>query len=1007
MSDLFPGNRLIYHRNAAALIPEISDPDPGMAVIVAYPNNQKATLTCNCAKAALKKTCPHVGQLSDFSKVIGYDPKNHHFDLIFRQSPWFRLASVLHNADRLKPETLKVEQTVAAAGETADAITSDNNKPVRIIRSDGRPAMDYYPGSRTDTSTDVEEPELFLQRTGISAVKRDVFDHGHAWAMLLRLTVTASESMMNERGMQSIRQSLEADFWYRMAYYGFMVAGEDRVSFEPEIKSDSGNLVIRILQKSSPLMDIHVPREAVMQVSSALDKDVFKSPAIKILPQSMESILKVSVDKNNNLILTLYLLIHLPDGATEAIPRQKLKNRWFSDLVYIPHLGFAASWRFPDRFWDKFGGRYQKKIKRDRLLDVLEKLGDIFGPPHIIDESVKKLAIHRSCSCIEIAPEAMDRDWCWLSVSYGFGYNINVSLSEIYATRAAGKRYLAVDNGWVDTWAFDMKTLTDQPGRRIVSQIGAGSSRLRLSRMDILRLKAALDGDVIVSDTKTATGRYIRSLFELTPPAPVAQPDGLCGRLRDYQLHGLEWLVFLYENRFGGLLCDEMGLGKTHQVMGLMAWLVSAKKENRPFLVVCPTTVISHWERKIREHAHVLCPKVYHGIDRELEATFSMGAVLITSYGILLRDADRLAKIGFSLAIFDEAQYVKNPEAKTYEAAAILNADIKIGVTGTPVENRLGDLKALMDLVLTGYLGSSDGFADQYERGDAGERGRREALRRLIRPFALRRTKSAVLTELPEKIEDIRYCRLTDTQVKLYRQAISGRGVSLIRAIEKGDDKIPYLHIFALLTLLKQICNHPASISSDAEQDIYGPEASGKWQLFTELLETCLESDLKIVVYSQFVSMIEIIRAHLGKNNIGFAGITGQTRLRAREIDRFNNDPECRVFAGSLKAGGTGIDLTAGSVVIHYDRWWNAAREDQATDRVHRLGQTRGVQVFKLVTEGTLEEKISAMIARKKTLMADVIVENDPGLLKSFTRDDLIDLMAMPIYAQGDRESAA
>lgn len=1007
MSDLFPGNRLIYHRNAAALIPEISDPDPGMAVIVAYPNNQKATLTCNCAKAALKKTCPHVGQLSDFSKVIGYDPKNHHFDLIFRQSPWFRLASVLHNADRLKPETLKVEQTVAAAGETADAITSDNNKPVRIIRSDGRPAMDYYPGSRTDTSTDVEEPELFLQRTGISAVKRDVFDHGHAWAMLLRLTVTASESMMNERGMQSIRQSLEADFWYRMAYYGFMVAGEDRVSFEPEIKSDSGNLVIRILQKSSPLMDIHVPREAVMQVSSALDKDVFKSPAIKILPQSMESILKVSVDKNNNLILTLYLLIHLPDGATEAIPRQKLKNRWFSDLVYIPHLGFAASWRFPDRFWDKFGGRYQKKIKRDRLLDVLEKLGDIFGPPHIIDESVKKLAIHRSCSCIEIAPEAMDRDWCWLSVSYGFGDNINVSLSEIYATRAAGKRYLAVDNGWVDTWAFDMKTLTDQPGRRIVSQIKAGSSRLRLSRMDILRLKAALDGDVIVSDTKTATGRYIRSLFELTPPAPVAQPDGLCGRLRDYQLHGLEWLVFLYENRFGGLLCDEMGLGKTHQVMGLMAWLVSAKKENRPFLVVCPTTVISHWERKIREHAHVLCPKVYHGIDRELEATFSMGAVLITSYGILLRDADRLAKIGFSLAIFDEAQYVKNPEAKTYEAAAILNADIKIGVTGTPVENRLGDLKALMDLVLTGYLGSSDGFADQYERGDAGERGRREALRRLIRPFALRRTKSAVLTELPEKIEDIRYCRLTDTQVKLYRQAISGRGVSLIRAIEKGDDKIPYLHIFALLTLLKQICNHPASISSDAEQDIYGPEASGKWQLFTELLETCLESDLKIVVYSQFVSMIEIIRAHLGKNNIGFAGITGQTRLRAREIDRFNNDPECRVFAGSLKAGGTGIDLTAGSVVIHYDRWWNAAREDQATDRVHRLGQTRGVQVFKLVTEGTLEEKISAMIARKKTLMADVIVENDPGLLKSFTRDDLIDLMAMPIYAQGDRESAA
>lgn len=990
-------NRLEFHRNAVALIPERSDPDPGMALLVASPNNAKPVLTCNCRKAVQKKSCPHTGQLSGLYKIIPYDPKTHYFDAAFRQSPWFRLVSVLHAADRISPETLKIEKkTPVADGDTA----------IRVIGSDGRLALFYYPDDRGVDAIGAGETELFAQRTGISPVSRDFFHHGHARAMLSRLTITASESVMNEKGLRSMRQALEEDFWYRMAYHGSMVIGSDPVSFESIIEKDSGSLVIKCSMESGPLMDIHVSREAAMRVSSALGKDIFSRQSFYMLPRSMESILKVSADQKNNLILTLYLLIHLPDGTTEAMARKDLKNYWFGDSVYIPHLGVVATWRKPDRLWEKFGGCYQKKIKRERLPEVLDKLGDFFAPPHIIDENVQQLAIHRACTRIEITPEAMDRDWCWLSVSYGFGENVSVSLSEIYKNRHDGKRYLAVDNGWVDTWAFDFDALADSSGRHILSQIKSENRQLRLSRMDVLRLKAALEGTVVVSDPETDAGRVMRLLLEMIPPTPVSQPGGLLGRLRDYQLQGLEWLVFLHENRFGGLLCDDMGLGKTHQVMGLMAWLVSIKNEKRPFLVVCPTTVISHWERKIREHAPVLCPEVYYGIDRELAAILSPGTVLITSYGIMMRDADRLAEIGFSLAAFDEAQYIKNPGTKTYSAAVCVKAGIKLGVTGTPVENRLADLKALMDLVLPGYLGSDEGFANRYERIDDGVSSRRAVLRRLVQPFALRRTKSAVLKELPEKIEDIRYCSLTDIQVKLYRQAISGRGAGLIRALEHGDDEIPYLHIFALLTLLKQICNHPSSITKDrdAAADIYGPEASGKWRLFEELLDACLDNDLKIVVYSQFVGMIDIIRDHLKKKNIGFACITGQTRQRSREIDRFNNDADCRVFAGSLKAGGTGIDLTAGSVVIHYDRWWNAAREDQATDRVHRIGQTRGVQVFKLVTEGTLEEKISALIARKKSMMADVIVENDPGLLKSFTREDLIDLMAMPLFSEDQHD---
>ncbi|MCD6586323.1 MAG: SWF/SNF helicase family protein, partial [Desulfobacteraceae bacterium] len=220
-----------------------------------------------------------------------------------------------------------------------------------------------------------------------------------------------------------------------------------------------------------------------------------------------------------------------------------------------------------------------------------------------------------------------------------------------------------------------------------------------------------------------------------------------------------------------------------------------------------------------------------------------------------------------------------------------------------------------------------------------------------------------------------------------------------LHALENEDEAIPYIHIFALLTLLKQICNHPASIVKKGFDTGKGPLDSGKWEVFEELVDACLENGQKIVIFSQFVKMIEIITRYLKNKGIGFASITGQTRNRGREIDRFNEDEDCRVFVGSLKAGGSGIDLIGGSVVIHYDRWWNAAKEDQATDRVHRIGQTRGVQVFKLVTEGTLEEKISAIIDRKRKLMADVIQDDNSGTLKTFSRQDLIDLLSLPDQA--------
>jgi SNF2 family DNA or RNA helicase len=461
-------------------------------------------------------------------------------------------------------------------------------------------------------------------------------------------------------------------------------------------------------------------------------------------------------------------------------------------------------------------------------------------------------------------------------------------------------------------------------------------------------------------------------------------------------VRGAEWLWFLFENGFGGLLCDDMGLGKTHQIMALMTGLCSEYEEIGPFIVICPTTVISHWQKKIAEHAPALKAGVYHGGERNLDSLLKECNTVLTSYGILMRDIKQIERVAFALSVYDEIQHIKNPATRTFRAAEALRAQMKIGLTGTPIENTITELKALMDVTTPGYLGTDGDFTKRYVNTieQMQNTARRRELSRLVSPFTLRRLKQSVLTELPAKIEDLRTCRLSEDQVKLYRDAVKDRGRDLMKVLELAEQPVPYMHIFALLNLLKQICDHPAIVEHDL--DNYDRYRSGKWDLFCELLAESLDSDQKVVIYSQYLSMIDIITAHLQDQRVGFVSLTGKSRNRGAIIAQFNEHPDCRVYVGSLKAGGTGIDLVAASVVIHYDRWWNAAKEDQATDRVHRIGQRKGVQVFKLVTEGTLEERIAAIIDKKRQLLNSVVKEDDPGLLKSFTREELIELLAMP-----------
>jgi len=474
----------------------------------------------------------------------------------------------------------------------------------------------------------------------------------------------------------------------------------------------------------------------------------------------------------------------------------------------------------------------------------------------------------------------------------------------------------------------------------------------------------------------------------------VMNLDGLKSTLRPYQEVGVKWLWFLYSYGLSGLLCDDMGLGKTHQAMALLAGVKNANPGKKVrYFVVCPTSVIYHWEELLKNFLPDFRVVIFYGIQRTLKAFNSNADILLTSYGTLRSEKEALSKIKFEVAILDEIQIAKNMQSQTHKTLTMIDAQTKIGLTGTPIENRLSELKALFDVVLPGYLPSATQFREIFVNPieKQNDQEKKNLLSRLIHPFLMRRKKSEVLEDLPEKIEEIAYCYLSEEQQELYREAFFKSRQGPLKELGKAGKDLPYLHVFALLNTLKQICNHPCLITKDLKD--YKKHQSGKWDLFVELLKEALDSGQKLVVFSQYLNMLTLIENYLKEHGIKYASIRGSTKDRKKQLHTFRDDPDCAVFVASLKAAGTGIDLTAASVVIHYDRWWNPAKENQATDRVHRIGQNRGVQVFKMVTRGTIEGHIHDLIERKVGLLESVIGYDDQDQIKKLDREDLIALL--------------
>jgi superfamily II DNA or RNA helicase len=550
------------------------------------------------------------------------------------------------------------------------------------------------------------------------------------------------------------------------------------------------------------------------------------------------------------------------------------------------------------------------------------------------------------------------------------------------------KRYLFTSAGLIHLKQPRFNWLKAIPKRRWLKQ----GKQLRLTTLEWLRLTVFEDLREPSGESKSAVeSRRLLEEFTSFHTHELIDLQGLKSDLRPYQETGVRWLWFLYVHGLSGLLCDEMGLGKTHQAMGLLAAVYNANKTGK-YLVVCPTSVIYHWEGLLKRFLPHVKVAVFYGLQRSLNQEYDL---LLTSYGTLRSERKGLSELSFEVAVFDEIQIAKNSHSQTHKALRLMKSKMRLGLTGTPIENHLSELKALFDVVLPSYMPTESVFREFFvnpiEKSQDPEK--KSLLARFIKPFVLRRKKSEVLLELPEKIEEIAYCDLSPEQKKLYKQVFLAHKEALLKDLEGQDKSLPYLHIFSLLSNLKQICDHPCLINKQIED--YHHHASGKWDLFVELLQEARESNLKLVVFSQYLAMLDIIELYLKEKGIGFAGIRGSTRNRKQQLDQFKDDPNCAVFVASLQAAGVGIDLVSASVVIHYDRWWNPAKENQATDRVHRIGQNRNVQVFKMVTKHTIEEHIHRLIEKKMALMEGVIGFDDQDQIKGLDRQELLDLLEL------------
>lgn len=569
-------------------------------------------------------------------------------------------------------------------------------------------------------------------------------------------------------------------------------------------------------------------------------------------------------------------------------------------------------------------------------------------------------------------------------------------IKEIMQNYKLKKKYHRLKNG-----AFI--SLEDNADIKFVDDLftGADIDLKNISKNEIkmpihrsLYLNKLLEGNKNKNIIKDANfKKVVGEITNLADVENIDVPDRLKDILRFYQVNGYKWLKTLDSYGFGGVLADDMGLGKTLQVISVLLNYKENKGE-KTSIVVCPSSLVLNWDREIKKFAPVLNILIVSGnaIERkEKISTYKNYDTVITSYDSLKRDIDEYnsIKADFKYVIADEAQYIKNGNTQNAKSLKSLKSDIRFALTGTPIENSLAELWSIFDYIMPGYLFSYNKFKRNYEIPIVKEENANymEKLKMLIEPFILRRNKKEVLTELPEKTVTLLYNDMEENQKKIYLNYLMQTKKELMKDIDETGFEKSKIKILALLTRLRQICCHPSLFIDN----YYGE--SGKLDQCMEIINEAVAGEHKILLFSSYTSMFDIIETKLQKDDIKYYKLTGKTKVdeRIKLVEEFNKNSDIKVFLISLKAGGTGLNLTGADVVIHYDPWWNIAAENQATDRAYRIGQKNNVQVYKLITKDSIEEKIQELQEKKSKLIDDVL-STEETFINKLSKEDILAL---------------
>ena len=549
---------------------------------------------------------------------------------------------------------------------------------------------------------------------------------------------------------------------------------------------------------------------------------------------------------------------------------------------------------------------------------------------------------------------------------------------------ASGSFVKLPDAGWVQ---LDQKAVVE--AQEAMADLGV-DGLTPIEQKIGLEQAAHLDEEGLAKFVPTEELEELRGRLDEFEGVDVTElPENICAELRPYQKEGFNFLCHLAKLKLGGILADDMGLGKTLQTLTWLSWLKANRRKNskpKPALVICPASVLHNWRRESEKFTPDMKVLVLESgqARHNLRKFIPEHDIVVTNYSILRRDLDDLAKFAFRAVVLDEAQFIKNPGAQVTKSVKQLKADHKLALTGTPIENRMLDLWSIVDFIQPNYLGNQEHFGQTYdlkvaEKEEGAARIARRKLSAKLRPLLLRRIKKQVAKDLPDRIEQRLDCELPEEQRMLYLAELKRSREQVMKAVKQKGIAKSKMHVLAALTRLRQICCHPGLVGSDT--------SSGKMDTLFELVEPLLEEGHKVLIFSQFVRMLQILEKQCEDREIPTFLLTGETKNRQEIVNQFQEDESPSVFLLSLRAAGTGLNLTSASYVVIYDPWWNPAVEAQAIDRTHRIGQTATVNAYKMISPGTVEEKIWDLQQQKAKTVSDVL--GDDGFAKSLTQNDL------------------